>query len=358
MDRTRLILRKLIARRCAAFAVAALAFATAVQPARADDTLTVIGGADQAGFFEFIDHVAEYGGFFKAEHLHVEKSYASPPIAAQLVASGKADIYAAAVEPVMSGWQHGLRLQFFFSRDPQFSLVLGVLDDSPIKTLADFKGATLGTTSAGGPTEVAAASMLAGAGLKKGDYSFLPIGVGAAGLSAIVDKRVDGAAFPNVELGMDEIIGNVKMRIFEHPILNTIGDAGFAATPATIQAKSDELRRYCRALVEAAILIHVNPRLAARYFLQGAGLKVDDVAIVRELRILNLLHDELPGVDPLDKQIGSMPPRDLGVLIHFFAEQGLIPTVIPTDDFVTDRFIGYANDFDHRAFIAAAKRMR
>jgi NitT/TauT family transport system substrate-binding protein len=338
-----------------AFGAVALALAFA-RPAYADDTLTVIGGADPAGFFEFIDHVADYGGFYKAEHLHVEKSYASPPIAAQLVASGKADIYAAAVEPVMQGWQHGLRLQFFFSRDPRFSLVLGVLDDSPIKTLADFKGATLGTTSAGGPTEVATVSMLAGAGLKKGDYSFLPIGVGAAGLSAILTKRVDGAAFPNVELGMDEIIGNVKMRIFEHPILNTIGDAGFAATPATIAAKSDQLRRYCRALVEAAIFIHANPRVSARLFLEGAGQKVTPEAVDRELRILDLLADELPGANMLDRHIGLMPPRDIGVLIHFFAEQGLIPTVIPTEDFVTDRFIGYANDFDHRAFVATAKR--
>jgi NitT/TauT family transport system substrate-binding protein len=337
---------------------AALAVAFVAQPARADDTLTVIGGADPAGFFEFLDHVADEGGFYKAEHLTVEKSYTSPPIAAQLVASGKADIYSAAVEPVMSGYQHGLRLQFFFSRDPRFSLVLGVLDDSPIRTLADFKGATLGTTSTGGPTEVGTASMLAGAGLKKGDYSFLAIGVGAAGLAAIVDKRVDGAAFPNVELGMDEVIGNVKMRIFEHPILNTIGDAGFAATPATIQAKSDQLRRYCRALVKAAILVHVNPHAAARFFLAGAHLKNTPDAVDRWVRILNLLQDELPGGDPLSKRIGLMPPHDMSVLLRFFADQGLVPAVVPAEDIVTDRFIDYANDFDHRAFIAQAKRMR
>jgi NitT/TauT family transport system substrate-binding protein len=343
------------------FAVASLALVVALvafsRPARADDTLTVIGGSTQAGFFEVLDHVAQYGGFYAAEHLNVEKSYASPPIAAQLVASGKADIYAAAVESAWSGYQHGVRLKFFFTRDPRFSLVLGVLDDSPIKTLADFKGATLGTTSAGGPTEVAAASMLAGAGLKKGDYSFLPIGVGAAGLSAIVTKRVDGAAFPNAELGLDQVNGNVKMRIFTNPILDTIGDAGFAATPATVEAKSDQLRRFCRALVKAAIVIHVNPRLAARLFLQGAGVKATDDAMDKELRVLALLHDETPGEDPLGKKIGLMPAHDMSVLLRFFSDQGLLPP-IPTGEIVTDRFIGYANDFDHRAFIAEAKQMR
>jgi NitT/TauT family transport system substrate-binding protein len=341
----------------AALLLLALVLAGVAQPARADDTLTVIGGANQAGFFEVLDHVAQYGGYYKAEHLDVEKSYASPPIAAQLVASGKADIYAAAVESAWSGYQHGVRLQFFFSRDPRFSLVLGVLADSPIKTLADFKGATLGTTSAGGPTEVAAASMLAGAGLKRGDYSFLPIGVGAAALSAMVNKRVDGAAFPNVELGLDEVNGNVKFRIFEHPILSTIGDAGFAATPATIEAKSDQLRRFCRALVKAAIVIHTNPRVAARLFLQGAGVKLTADALEKEMRVLALLNDELPGVDPTSKKIGLMPAHDISVLIRFFADQGLLPQ-IPAEETVTGRFIPYANDFDHRAFIAQAKALR
>jgi NitT/TauT family transport system substrate-binding protein len=341
----------------AALVLLALVLAGVAQPARADDTLTVIGGSSQAGFFEVLDHVAQYGGFYKAEHLDVEKSYASPPIAAQLVASGKADIYAAAVESAWSGYQHGVRLQFFFSRDPRFSMVLGVLADSPIKTLADFKGATLGTTTAGGPTEGAAASMLAGAGLNKGDYTFLPIGVGAAALSAMVDKRVDGTAFPNVELGLDEVNAGVKFRTFEHPILSTIGDAGFAATPATIAAKSDQLQRMCRALVKAAIVTRVNPRYAARLFLQGAGVKITPDAVDKEVRVLALLHDELPGENPLDRRIGLMPPHDMAVLIRFFADRGLLPA-IPTQDAVTGRFIAYANDFDHRAFIAQAKALR
>jgi len=53
--------------------------------------------------------------------------------------------------------------------------VLAVLDSSPIKTLADFKGATLGETSAGGAAEVATQSMLSGVGLKPTDYSFIAI---------------------------------------------------------------------------------------------------------------------------------------------------------------------------------------
>jgi NitT/TauT family transport system substrate-binding protein len=335
-----------------------LLVAVAPPAARADDALSVILGTGLPPLMDMLDLVAEGAGFYKAEHLKVTKVFASDAAAvADACSSGKADICPLDIERVFTGYESGVPLELFGAWASRYTYVLAVPADSPIKTLADFKGATLGTTSAGGPTEVAAASMLAGAGLKKGDYSFLPIGVGAAALSAMVNKRVDGVAFPNVELGLDEVNGNVKFRIFEHPILSTIGDAGFAATPATIEAKSDQLQRFCRALVKAAIVIHVNPQLAARYFLQGAGVKPTADALDKEVRVLALLHDELPGENPLDKKIGLMPPHDIGVLIRFFADQGLLPS-IPVQETVTGRFIAYANDFDHRAFIAEAKRMR
>ena len=45
------------------------------RPAAADDTLTVIGASSTTGFFEVLDQVAADAGFFKAEHLDVQKQY-------------------------------------------------------------------------------------------------------------------------------------------------------------------------------------------------------------------------------------------------------------------------------------------
>jgi hypothetical protein len=53
-------------------------------------------------------------------------------------------VCASSVEPLIQGYGKGLRLQMFFDRDPQFDWVIGVLDSSPIKTLADFKGKDIG----------------------------------------------------------------------------------------------------------------------------------------------------------------------------------------------------------------------
>jgi NitT/TauT family transport system substrate-binding protein len=346
-------------RRTAALVVALAAVVWAAHPARADDALTVVGGSNPAGFFEVLGDVADGAGFYRQQHLSVTTVYAgSPSAAAQAVATGKGDICSLGIEPIIQGYEKGLRMQAFFSRDPQYEWVTAVLDDSPIKTLADFKGATLGTISLGSPSELATVATLAGAGLSRDDVSFIPIGSQAQALAALASRKVDGASFPYTALAILEVKGHLKFRYFWHPILKDIGDVAYAATPATIQTKADALRRFSRANAEAAILIRENPQLAARYFLQGAGLKPTPEALADQTRLLNLTQDQLPGIDPASPTIGALSPLGLGVYLKWLAANGFTSQVVPVSAVVTDRFIGYANTFDHRAFIAQAKRMR
>jgi NitT/TauT family transport system substrate-binding protein len=335
------------------------AFCWAPLPVRADDTLTMVGGSNPTAFFEVLDHVAENAGFYKEQHLIVNKVYAgNPSSCAQLVATGKGDICSLGFEPVLQGYEHGLRLQFFLSRDPRFEHVLGVLDDSPIRTLGDFKGIDIGEISAGSAAELGAVTTLAGAGVKRSDYAFQPIGFGAQAIAALTTKKVAAAAFPYVELASYEVVAHLKFRYFWNPILKDIGDVGYAATPATIQTKGDQLQRFSRAIVEAAVLVRENPRLAAHYFLEGAGVKETPTSLDNETRLLALSQDQLPGVNPASKRIGAIPLLGVGVYNKFLTANGAISKPIPAGDIVTNQFIDFANDFDHPAFIAKAKLMR
>jgi NitT/TauT family transport system substrate-binding protein len=347
------------ARAFAAAACALLALALPARPAAADDTLTVIGASSTTGFFEVLDHVALGAGFFKAEHLDVQKQYiASAASTAQLVASGKADIASCSIEPLIQGYDKGLRLQFFFGSDPEYVYALGVLDSSPIHTLSDFRGKTIGEATLGSGSEVGAISMLEGAGLTRRDFSFVPIGTGATALTALEQGQVAGAALPAAELSLEGAAGNVKFRIFRHPILKDIGTYGFSATPATIAAKSDQLKRFSRALAKAALLTRVNPRLAARYFVEGSGGKVTPEAIDNETKVLERSAGDLAGADPSNPRIGYMNPTGIGVYTKFFADNGMTTHQVPASALVTNQFIAFANDFDHKAFIAQAKAMK
>jgi NitT/TauT family transport system substrate-binding protein len=328
-------------------------------PAAADDKLVVIGGSVATGFFEVLEHVAQRAGFYKEEHLDVENQYVvGAQIAAQLVASGKGDVCSLAIEPLIQGYDKGLRLKAFFSRDPVYDYALAVLSTSPIHTLADFKGATLGEISPNSPAEISVNSMLQGAGLKKSDVSYIPIGNGAQAISALTSGKVAGAAFPYPELLIYESVAPITFRYFHHPILKDIGNVGYAATPDTIATKADALRRFARAHVKAAIFVRENPALAARYFLEGAGMAVTPDALRNETRLLVLSQGQLPGADPMSDRIGEMPLLGIDVYSKFMNANGLVNAVVPASAVVTNEFIPYANAFDHTAFIARAKAMR
>jgi NitT/TauT family transport system substrate-binding protein len=346
--------------RGAAFASClALALAWTGRAAFADDSLTVLGGTTSPSFFDVEDMVAQQSGLFAAEHLNVNKQFVgSASTCIQLVSSGKGDICTSSVEPVIQGYDKGIRLQMFLNRDPRYDYVLAVLNDSPIRTLADFKGKTLGEVNIGSTSEISTDDMVQGAGLRKSDLAFIPISTGPQAMSAIGSHKVDGVSFPSVELGTYTVVAHQQFRIWRDPILNDVPNVGFLAAPATIASKSDQLRRYARAMVEAAILIRENPTVAARDYLTGSGQKVTPEAVQTTSQEIVLLQGDLPGADPGSKRIGYMPLNGIEIYAKFLNAAGFTKSVVPASEIVTNQFIAYANDFDHNAFIAKAKAMK
>jgi NitT/TauT family transport system substrate-binding protein len=351
-------------RRAVALLAAALVAAAGAQPAFADDPLIVSGNSSPQSIYAVVDDTALYGGFFKEEHLDVTIQYKNRPgqvatalAGSQFVASGAADVATTTLEPVLQNYGTGLHLQAFFSRDPSYEFVLAVLDDSPIKTLADFKGAKVGEITAHGTSEILTAA-LAGAGVKRGDFTYVPIGQGESAIAALSSKKVDGAAFPFVELASYEVKAHLKFRYLWDPLTKDIGDASYSATPATIAAKPELLARFARAIVKASIVVRENPKVAARYFLQGAGIPITAQSLSDETALLQLIQSQLPGVDPLSKKIGYIPPRGIDVYSKYLFDNGVTTQVVPSATLVTNRFIAAANDFDHKAFIARAKALR
>jgi NitT/TauT family transport system substrate-binding protein len=339
-------------------ACAALVWSGALRPVAADDDVTTLG-TTPASFYQVLEHVAVQAGFYKEEHLNVNKQYAqSASTCAQLVATGKADICTMSVEPIILGYAKNLKLQFIFSHDPRYTYVLGVPADSPIRTLADFKGADIGEINIGSTSEISANDMLNGAGLKKSDYAFIPIGAGVQALAALDSHKVAGASFPGVELGQMALIGHEKFRIFRDPILDDIPNMGFGTSPATVQNRPDVLKRFLRAIVMSAILVRVNPQLAAQYFFADLGQKPTPEQLQTEVAILTTLRGDLAAADPTSDQIGRVPVRGIALYCTFFQNSGQTPQLVPAAAIATNQFIAAANDFDHKAFIERVKRMR
>jgi NitT/TauT family transport system substrate-binding protein len=340
-------------------ACALLAALAVPRPAAADDQLNVVSSFP--GGIEVIENVAKNAGLYRAEHLDINKQYSgSASACAQVVAAGKSDVCAMSIEPVIAGYSKGLRLQIFLARTRTYDYQLAVLDTSPIRTLADFKGTQIGEPNVASTVEIATNDMLEGAGLRKSDYTYVPVGVGGSALSAVTSKKVDAIATSAVELGTLEAVGHVTFRRFRDPILDSLPNVGFAARPDVIAAKADVLARFTRAIVKAALLIRENPRVAARLALEGENVTstITPEAIENESRQLQALQSELVGGDPASTRIGQVPLNGVQLYCQFMYNAGLTPALVPATAVVTNQFVRYANDFDKKAWIAEVKQMR
>ena len=276
-----------VTRWCAGCLGLALALSIAPRPALADDTLTVMEASIAPTLYDIMDIVAERAGFFKDEHLDVvEQHVNNPSAAAQLVGTGKGDICALSFEAVLQGYEKGLKLEYFFVHAARYTNEIGVLDDSPIRTLADLKGKNIGVINIGSAGEVTAQLMLEGVGIKPTDVTYSPIGVGAQAYQAVIDKRVDAVGYPTGEIVPMSVTTGKKFRAFRDPILSDVPNSGYATTPATLQSKADALKRFSRAIVRAAIFARENPQVAARWFLEKFGTKF--TAAGREVPVLSL----------------------------------------------------------------------
>jgi NitT/TauT family transport system substrate-binding protein len=348
---------------CARLGAGALCFAIVLfgvpRPAAADDTVTVMGAAIAPSLYDVLDIVAERAGFYKAEHLNVvEQLVNNPATAAQLVATGKGDICALSYEAVVQGYEKGLKLQYFFSRAERYTNEIGVLADSPIRTLADLKGKNIGVINIGSAGEVTAQLMLEGVGLKPTDVTYSPIGVGAQAYEAVINHQVDAVGYPTGEIVPMSVTTGKKFREFRDPILSDVPNAGYATTPATILTKGDLLKRFSRAIVHAAIFTRENPQVAARWFLEAVGTKFTDADVDKKAGIFIQLRPDLPGTDPMSKRIGALQLTGMQIYSQTLQQYGMTKEVVPVSAIATNAFIDYANDFDHKAAIEAAKAYR
>lgn len=344
-------------KRGAALAATAALPVALPRPAAAADTVNIMAGAVAPALYDVMQLVAENVGFFAQEGLVVQQQLVnSPSVAAQLVATGRGDLCAASYEAIAQGYDKGLHLQYFLGRSTRFSNVMAVLDSSPIRTIADFKGKNIGVINIGSAGQVTAEVMLAGAGVDASEVTFSPIGVGPQALQAVIAGHVDGVGYPYGEVVPLEVVGNVKMRVFRHPILKDVGISGFAATPAVVASKADLLRRFSRAIVKGAIFVRENPAVSAQYFLAAFGTKITPEMLANEVKELTLLEDDLPAADPSNRRIGQLSINGLQLYSQVLADRGMTKQVVPATAVATNQFVAFANDFDRAAVEAFARR--
>ena len=230
-----------------------------------------------------------------------------------------------------------------------------VAKNSPIKSLADLKGKTIGVhTLTGSSPVLTTQSALATVGLKPTDYSLAAIGMDDAAANALSSGKVAAAALPLYEL-IPYIVGGMKLRIFHHPTLKNSANAGYLASTSILATKRVAVGHFARAIVKASLLVHYHPDAAAQAMLRAVGKPFTPEDVQRRTAELNAWQDDLPAANPESRRIGAPSLPGMQAYLHILEQAGAIKVHIPVKDIATDELVAVANDIDRKAIQNYAK---
>jgi NitT/TauT family transport system substrate-binding protein len=322
----------------------------ALRPALADDPLSVILGDKTPPLMNSLNLIAQGAGFYRDEHLNVTTILVDgTDKVMDACTSGTADICPIGIEAAITAYGQGKQLKMFLTRASKFGYVLTALEDSPIKSLADFRGKTIGVhTLTGASPVLTTQSALATVGLKPTDYTLVAIGMSDSAATAISSGKVQAAALPLYEL-IPYLVGGMKLRIWHHPTLGSAANAGYLSAPSVLAAKHAAIGRFSRAIVKASVLIHYHPDIAARAMLSAVGKPFTSEDVQRRTAELNAWQQDLPAANPDSRQIGAPSLPVMQRYLQLLKDAGAVKTLIPVADVATDEFVAFANDFDRKA---------
>jgi len=304
-----------------------VAFAAALlvaSPALAADKMTLM-----LDWFVNPDHgpviVAQEKGFFAAEGLEVEiVAPADPSDPPKLVAAGKADL-AVAYQPQLHLQIHeGLPLKRVGTLVATPLNCLLVLEDGPIKTIADLKGAKIGFSVAG-VEEALLSSILAKNGVAYDDIELVNVNWSLS--PSLMSGQVDAVigAYRNFELNQMAIEG-VKGRCFyiEEEGVPSYDELIYVANPETMDA--GKIARFLAATEKATEFIVNHPQESWEIF-SGTSKELQD-----EL-------NQRAWADTLPRFALRPAALDAGRYARFetyLKDAGLIDSVNPVSDIAID----------------------
>lgn len=318
--------------------------------------------------FSFV-HFGERLGFFREEGLAVEKVAVTgsavllPQVAANQVQFGYANpdiliIALARGEPLPA------RFVMNWLRSQTFEFV--VLENSPVRTLAELRGRKLGVGALAWGNLPLSRAMLASQGVAwQRDVEVLPVGLGAAAWRRLQTGEVDCL---NLFVGEHERMAIAGIPFRRLPMPEPFGSLfsnGFVVPDALMQNSPATVAGFCRALVKSWLAMRANPEACVRNYWEAtpaarprAGQEAQQLAA--DLRIVGVDHAQVENFPAGAPRVwGSFPEGAWQRLVGIMHGEGQIPRAdLDLSRLSTDRFLPEVNRFDAAAVEAAARAVR
>jgi len=313
---------------------------------------------------------AEELGYFSAENLRVRTIvFQGAGALLPQVASKRVTFGYPTSEPVISSYFSGkdiLPLRYFYNGVPTNTMEFAVLADSPVQTLAGFKGGKIGVGALTWGTIPGGRAALRTAGLQPGtDVNYVPVGALAAGFQALKTRQVDALNFNSSWNDLLEMSGTPIRRIAYPAVFSETAGNGFIAHVDTFRDQPDLMVRFGRAYTKAQIACEANPAYCVRAYWranpqarpapaeEAAALQRDTTLLARRLQ--RVLHK----ADGQPRQPGYFDLTAIRAGIQAMAAAGEYPSAdVPVDQIFSNAFIGPINQFDADAVRAQAREAK
>jgi NitT/TauT family transport system substrate-binding protein len=201
--------RHLIAGSIAAAALPRLVFAQAIEKPK---VTIAVGGKNL--FYYLPLTIAEQLGYFKDEGLEVTiVDFAGGSRALAAVVGGSADVVSGAFEHTVNMQFKGQPMRAFVLQGAAPQIVLGVNPKTMpnFKSVADLKGKKIGITAPGSSTNIMANFVLAKAGLKPSDVSFIGVGASSGAVAAMRSGQIDAMSNLDPVITLLQRSGDLKI---------------------------------------------------------------------------------------------------------------------------------------------------
>ena len=236
-----------------------------------------------------------------------------------------------------------------------------VLETSPIRSMSDFKGKTIGVVSYGAQMVQIFKGMISEAGLNpEKDVTFVETGSGAQAVTALTKGRVDIWGTWDSQIATAENMG-VKLRRFSSPFSDKLNFGGsYFVRDDMIAKRPKTIEKVLRCVAMGSITALTNPEGALRVHWKVFPLTkpagIDEAIATQQGLHLIKTRGQFLALEPGVKW-GEIPISAVANMVAFMKANNVIQTSPKLDDLYTNQFIAAINDFDTSKVVAAAKAL-
>jgi len=254
-----------------------------------------------------------------------------------------------------------IQVVYAWARQPTQGIV--VKPDSPVKSIAELKGKTIGIRNQGDSGYPAARAMLKELGIDPDkDVEWVPIGEGGPAGQAIYSKRADAMAFWDGSFARIENAGYPLRYLENTPGFKKLNGSQYGVRKSDLAKNRDHYVRYFRAMAKSTIFAVANPELSVKmhwevYPETKPKGKSDAESLKEALHVVNARKDKwMPGPLQKDKRMGAMDLAEWEAQVEFSGLTGKL-TREQLANIFTNALIDEINSFDAEAVRASAKAM-